>query len=80
MQISDSTWLIYPPEPLFDGIRGILLNALAFTGGDQARAAALLGISARSMSYSMARYDIPSGAIKTRAYVRERRWKKGQGR
>lgn len=60
MQLTDSTWMIYRPEPLFDSIRGVLLNALAYTAGNQAEAAKLLKISPRVMVYSMARYDIPS--------------------
>ena len=57
--ISDSTGDIYPVIPLATVIRNTLLNALASTSGDQAKAARALGISSRAMNYSMVTYDIP---------------------
>jgi DNA-binding NtrC family response regulator len=72
MQLSDSTWLIYQPEPLDSVIRGALLNALAFADGDQRTAAKLLGVSARVMLYQMVKHDIPTdqGAPATRATIK----------
>lgn len=64
--ISDIRWLIYPPEPLDDVIRGALLNALAFTDGNQSRAGKLLGISGRTMDYQMQRLGIPRAGRVTR--------------
>ncbi|MGH7177889.1 MAG: hypothetical protein ACREJC_10945 [Tepidisphaeraceae bacterium] len=60
MLITDSRWLIYPPEPLAQTIRGALLNALAFTSGNQAEAGRLLGLSPRIMTYQMRLHDIPT--------------------
>ena len=59
-QISDSRWLIYPPEPLEQTIRGALLNALAYTSGNQSAAAKALGISKSMMTYHMRVHDIPT--------------------
>jgi Bacterial regulatory protein, Fis family len=49
------------PKPLtfYAHVRAALLNALAYTGGDQHRAAGLLGITDRVMNYKMAQFDIP---------------------
>ena len=57
-------WVPVPtPVPLHVVIRGALLNALAYTAGDQAHAAALLGLSTRTMGYQMDTHQIP-GAMR----------------
>jgi regulatory Fis family protein len=60
MNISDSRWMIYKPGPLWTEIRGILLNALAYSEGSQREAAKLLGITPRVFNYMMCTYDIPT--------------------
>jgi hypothetical protein len=49
------------PKPLtfYAHVRAALLNALAYTGGDQHLAAVLLGITDRVMNYKMVQFDIP---------------------
>lgn len=57
----DREWRLVPlPELLKTTIRGVLLNALAYTGGDQQAAAKLLGITPRVMNYMMTTYHIPA--------------------
>jgi DNA-binding NtrC family response regulator len=54
-------WYDVPtPRPLRVQVRAIFLNALAYTGGNQKRAAKLLKISERAMSYQLTALDIPS--------------------
>ncbi len=48
------------PLPLRRAIRGLLLNAMAWADGHQAKAAAVLEVSARKLSYDLMVYDIPS--------------------
>jgi len=57
--VTDSTWMIYEPEPLQDVIRNALLNALAFTDGNQKQAAKLLGLSERVLCYQLQLHGIP---------------------
>lgn len=53
-------WVPVPtPVPLHHVIRSALLNALAYTSGDQARAADLLGLTTRTMGYQMTSHGIP---------------------
>lgn len=59
MIISSSLKDIYEPIPMKMAIRGIILNALAFTNGHQRRAARLLGLSDRMMNHHMQKYHIP---------------------
>ena len=61
----DGVWYPVPkPRRLRDVIRGALLNALAYTGGSQAEAAAALGISPRVLSYKLKAYDVPAARRK----------------
>lgn len=60
MEITDVRSTIYRPRFLELEIRGILLNALAFTNGCQKEAAQLLGLSSRMMGYNMEKYGIPT--------------------
>lgn len=54
-------WELVPiPEALRITIRGVLLNALAYAGGEQQAAAKLLGITPRVMNYLMTTHCIPS--------------------
>ncbi len=48
------------PLPLKDAMRSIFLNALAYTDGEQAYAAQVLGISPRVMHYRMKSLGIPT--------------------
>jgi hypothetical protein len=53
-------WITVPmPVPLRLVIRSALLNALAFTSGDQRAAAEYLGITARMMNYQLEMHAIP---------------------
>jgi transcriptional regulator with GAF, ATPase, and Fis domain len=53
-------WLPVPtPETLHLVIRGALLNALAFTNGNQAQAARLLGLTKDVMARLMRGHQIP---------------------
>lgn len=57
----DGGWHPVPaPVPLRVVIRNALLNALAFTDGDQARAARLLDVSPRVLNYHLVTYGIPT--------------------
>ena len=47
------------PKPLWWVIRSALLNALAYTNGDQTAAAIMLGITTKTMGYQMATHQIP---------------------
>jgi hypothetical protein len=54
------TWELVPvPELLKSIIRGALLNALAYTGGQAEQAGKLLGLTPRVMGYMMGTHDIP---------------------
>lgn len=55
-----ATLEISKPIPLATVVRNTLLNALAYTEGNQTKAAAHLGISSRVMHYAMARNGIPT--------------------
>lgn len=58
---SEGNWLPVPrPTPFHATIRGMILNALAYTEGNQRHAAHLLQISARVLNYQMSVYQIPS--------------------
>jgi regulatory Fis family protein len=62
-------WLAVPrPIPLRRVVRSAILNALAYTDGHQAEAAAWLGLTVRQFSYSLKVYDVPgkSQARRTR--------------
>jgi hypothetical protein len=64
-------WIPVPrPTPLAASIRAALLNALAFTDGDQKAAGACLGLSPRVMCYQMQTYDIPTARGPWRSRVR----------
>jgi len=53
-------WYEVPrPIPFYRAVRGLLLNALAFTDGNQIRAAAALDISARQFNDMMRTHAIP---------------------
>lgn len=53
-------WMPVPkPLPLRQVIRATLLNALAYTAGDQQQAAICLAISPRVMGFQMANHGIP---------------------
>ena len=59
-------WVPVPrPTSLYHVIRGSMLNALAFTDGNQKEAAGLLEISARQFSYMMIKYSIPCKSNKS---------------
>lgn len=62
IEISDVRHLIERPVFLELVIRNAILNALAWTNGNQAEAAGLLGISSRSINFKMRAYGIPRGA------------------
>src|SRR4051812_30122849 len=69
----DGVWIPVPkPAALRLVIRGALLNALAYTDGHQGEAGALLGLSARAMSYAVNTYGI-SGNDGRRPRARGRR-------
>lgn len=54
-------WHAVPkPVPLSQVVRSALLNALAYTNGEQAQAAALLAMSARQMTYQLHVHHIPT--------------------
>lgn len=77
MEITDIRHTIYEPQPLRQAIRGILLNALAYTSGNARQASKLLGISPRVMCYNMKAYDIPNAGGHTKGggrkiYLHER--------
>ncbi len=58
---SDGEWAPVPcPVPLRRVIRAALLNALAYTGGDQDRAARCLEMHPRTFGSQLRTYDIPS--------------------
>jgi hypothetical protein len=53
-------WMPVPkPLPLRQVIRAALLNALAYTGGDQKKAAACLDLSPRVLGFQMGNHHIP---------------------
>ena len=53
-------WIPVPkPIPLRTVIRSALLNALAYTDGNQAQAAKWLEISPRVLCYQLVTYDVP---------------------
>lgn len=63
----DGAWQPVPvPIPLREVIRSALLNALAYTEGDQRRAALLLGVSPRMMHYNLVTYNIPTAKNRRR--------------
>lgn len=58
----DGEWYPVPtPTPLRETIRAALLNALAYTSGDQQWAARLLGMTPRALGYQMQMCSIPRG-------------------
>lgn len=57
--VTDIRHTIYKPIPYRVAVRGMLLNALAYTDGNQKQAAILLGISTRMINYMLERYSIP---------------------
>jgi Bacterial regulatory protein, Fis family len=74
-------WVPVPePVPLYRVVRSALLNALAYTAGNQEVAARYLGITPRVMSYQMAAHNIPgaghgdqqAAAVRGRRYRKER--------
>jgi hypothetical protein len=69
-------WIPVPtPLPLRRAIRGLLLEALAFTGGDQAAAAQCLAVSPRVLNYQLQTFDIPTarGRWRTSPRLSQRR-------
>ncbi len=59
-QLTSGEWVPVPkPIPLQQVIRAALLNALAYTAGDQRAAALWLGLSTKTMGYQMAAHAIP---------------------
>jgi len=51
------------PPTLKSVIRSVLLESLAFSGGNQKKAAEVLGISPRMMNHKMKRYGIPRDGL-----------------
>ena len=63
-QLTSGEWVPVPkPIPLQQVIRAALLNALAYTAGDQRAAALWLGLSTKTMGYQMDTHQIP-GAMR----------------
>jgi transcriptional regulator with GAF, ATPase, and Fis domain len=59
-QDANNEWRPVPePIALRIVVRAALLNALAYTGGDQQHAAMLLEITPRQMAYQMVTHSIP---------------------
>lgn len=52
------------PLPLSVVIRNAILNALAYTDGQQTEAARYLGLTERQMRYAMRKHRIPSASSK----------------
>lgn len=74
MYEQDGEWLPVPvPTPLRETIRKALLNALAYTDGNQQWAARLLGMTARSFNYHLARFGIPTETTGLRIRKRGRK-------
>lgn len=65
MKISDIRHTIYHPVPLDTVVRGALLNALAYTNGNQREAAKLLEMEPRTLHYQLGVYGIPRSRTDT---------------
>ena len=70
----DGEWRRVPmPVPLARVIRQALLNALAYTQGDQRAAAGYLQVSEHQMRYAMAKHGIPAAKTLVKPKARRRR-------
>lgn len=63
MKIEDIRHTIYTPVRLKMVIRGALLNALAYTSGQQSQAAKLLGLTPRALIGQMIAHGIPGARV-----------------